>query len=417
MKIRWQLMFLFGVLFVALGGLVFMVLRQKPLLLLASELLLLGILVLFVFLIFRITRPLNQMALGLDAIKDQDFSGYLRTSGSGEIDKLVVVYNQMMDKIRSERMYQQEQHYFLQSLVSKLPVGLLILDYDENLKEFNPEAKRILGLTLDHLGKNLSHTILGEDVLHQSTALVRLGGSRHLRIYSDQFKHRGFYQKFVIVEEAGEEIRKVERESYGKVIRMMAHEVKNSVGAINSILESLVHAEGVSHEEKKDYLTIVISRNKSLNTFMDNFAKVVRLPYPEKLKVDLNQMLLSVYHLMKVKHETAGVHLSIELPKETVEIMGNREQLEQAFINIVLNAFEAQSTQIRFQLQKNRVKITDNGTGISASVQDMLFTPFFSTKPTGQGVGLTMVREILNNHGFDFSLSSKEGETSFEMEF
>ena len=150
---------------------------------------------------------------------------------------------------------------------------------------------------------------------------------------------------------------------------------------------------------------------------MNNFAKVVRLPFPDKVKVDLNQILLSVYHLMKLKHETSGVQFSIELPQETVEVMGSREQLEQAFINIVLNSFEAQSTQIRIQLRENRVRITDNGTGISSSAQDMLFTPFFSTKPTGQGVGLTMVREILNNHGFDFSLNSEEGETSFEIEF
>ncbi len=417
MKIRWQLLLLFGVLFAAIGGLVFVLLKDKPAYLIASEFLLFGLLILFSFLLLRITKPLNQMALGLDSLKDQDFSGYLRPSGSSEVDKLVEVYNKMMENIRNERVFQQEQHFFLQNLVEKLPVGLLILDFDNKIKEFNPEAKRILGLSFLDLGKNFSETILNDQVLDEPTNLIRLGGSRYIRVFSDRFKHRGFYQRFVIIEEAGEEIRKVERESYGKVIRMMAHEVKNSVGAINSILESLSSGEGFSDAEKKEYLGIVIERNKSLNAFMDNFAKVVRLPYPEKVDVNLNETILSVYHLMKVKHATKEVDFKLKLPEETVQIKASREQLEQTLINIILNAFEADSTHVTIQLLPNKLTISDNGTGISTAAKEMLFTPFCSTTPTGQGVGLTMVREVLHNHGFDFSLTSEEGETRFEIGF
>lgn len=420
MKIRWQLTLLFSILFIALAGLTFRLLKDKSLFLIIAEVGLLLALIVFVWILGRITKPIDQIALGVDALKDQDFSGIMRPSGSKEIDSLVMVYNQMLENIKKERVFQQEQHFFFQNLIESLPVGLLILDFDDKLKEYNPVARDILNIQESDIGLELrtSNLLLGNEILSQEIRhpqTYKISGTRYVRVFVDRFKHRGFYQKFVILEETGDEILKVEKQSYGKVIRMMAHEVKNSVGAINSILETLAAADGLSKEEISEYLRIVIERNTRLNTFMENFAKVVRLPIPEKRVFDFSETVSSVYHLMKLKFKEKPVEFTLKMPDEIVLLKGSQEQMEQVLINVILNAFEAisESGKVEITLTQNRFSVVDNGSGISEETKSKLFTPFFSTKPTGQGVGLTMVREILHNHGFAFELDSENGETRF----
>lgn len=416
-------MLIFGLLFISLAVLIFLLFREKPVLLFASEVILILLLVVFYLLLVRITRPLGQIALGLDSLKDQDFSGYMRPTGSKEINLLVEVYNKMLDNIRRERLFQQEQHFFLQNLVEALPVGLIILDFDDQLKEFNPVAREIMSISAEDKGRKLADTslLLRNEILKQEIRrpqTYRISPTRYIRVYVDRFRNRGFYQKFVILEEVGEEILKVEKQSYGKVIRMMAHEVKNSVGAINSILETLETAEGLPAEERAEYLRIVIDRNTRLNTFMENFAGVVRLPLPGKQVFNLSETVRSVHHLMKLRFQDKPVGFSCTLPPEPVMITGSQEQMEQALINIVLNAFEAVDGEgkVGIVLSAQELIVMNTGPGISEEVQAGLFTPFFSTKPTGQGVGLTMVREILHNHGLRFELGSGSGVTMFVIE-
>lgn len=421
MKVRTQFMFIFGLLFVLLAVAVFRIFRDNPALLFAAEFGLILLLILSYLLLIRITRPLDQIVLGLDSLKDQDFSGYMRKTGSKEINLLVEVYNKMLDNIRKERRFQQEQHFFLQNLIEALPVGLIILDYDDQLKEYNPVAREILGIREEDKGRKLTlplhEEILSQEIRHPQT--YKINSTRYIRVYVDRFRNRGFYQKFVILEEAGEEILKVEKQSYGKVIRMMAHEVKNSVGAVNSILETLATVNDLSGEERAEYLRIVIERNTRMNTFMENFARVVRLPLPGKEAFSLSETVSSVYHLMKLKFQQKPVEFTLCLPSEAVQVSGSQEQIEQALINIVLNAFEAinDKGKVEIILTPEALTVTDTGTGISEETQAGLFTPFFSTKPAGQGVGLTMVREILHHHGWAFELGSEGGVTTFVIRF
>lgn len=422
MRIKWQLSLLFSILFVIPGGLIFLLFRDRPARLIPAEVALLIALLLFLWMLGRILRPLDQITLGLDSLKDQDFSGYMRPTGSEETDRLVEVYNKMLDNIRKERRFQQEQHFFLQNLIEALPVGLIILDFDDQLKEYNPVAGEILGIKEEDKGRKLTDTslllraeILNQEIQHPKT--YKVNSTRYIRVYVDRFRNRGFYQKFVILEEAGDEILKVEKQSYGKVIRMMAHEVKNSVGAVNSILETLVTARELTEEERREYLQIVMDRNTRLNAFMENFARVVRLPLPGKQAFSLSETVSSVYHLMKLKFQHMPVEFTLNLPEEPVKMNGSQEQMEQVLINIILNAFEAipGEGKVKLQLTPHELTVTDTGTGISEEAETGLFTPFFSTKPTGQGVGLTMVREILHNHGLGFELRSARGVTVFAI--
>lgn len=424
MKIKWQLVIFFGVMLTLTAALAFLYFKEKPLLLLAAEIGLMILSVVFAGLLKGITRPIDQLAAGIDSLNDQDFSGFMRPTGSREINRLVEVYNRMLENIRKEKVFQQEQHFFLQNLIESLPVGLLILDFDNRLKEYNPVARHMLGIAKEHLGKRPDESgILPGPAFRnlelQSSGMLKTGGTRYIRVYTDRFRYRGFYHRFVILEEAGDEILEVERQSYGKVIRMMAHEVKNTVGAVNSILETLSGDTDLSDGEKKEYLGIVMERNRRLNIFMDNFAGVVRLPVPKMESFDVTETVRAVSNLFRLKHEKSGTGFSLTAPDQPVMLKGSREQMEQALINILLNSFEAIEGEgsVAIALTDSGITVTDTGRGIDEDTREKLFTPFFSTKPTGQGVGLTMVREILHHHRFPFRLYSENGLTRFEIGF
>jgi signal transduction histidine kinase len=198
---------------------------------------------------------------------------------------------------------------------------------------------------------------------------------------------------------------------------MMAHEVNNSLGATNSIVDTvksfLEEKGGEVDVEMAEALALAIDRHSSLSRFMHNFAEVVRLPKPQLDWVDLVTLVKDVAKLMRANLEEKDILLNFDDSGITsLKIRLDKKQIEQVLVNLIKNAKEAIDTsgQISLRLLKDPVQIiiADNGSGISPDVQEQLFTPFFSTKKDGQGVGLTLVREIVLNHGANINLTSRE---------
>jgi len=172
----------------------------------------------------------------------------------------------------------------------------------------------------------------------------------------------------------------------------------------------------------KDALGVGLDRNQNLNLFMRNFADLVKLPEPNRKLIDLNKLVTSVVTLMELKASEKEVKLVTELSAMPVNISADEQQMEQALINIVKNAIEAigEKGEVRLTttLRPRQLIITDTGKGISAEQSEQLFTPFFTTKKDGQGIGLTLVREILINHAFEFSLkTAAPQQTEFTINF
>jgi len=426
MKTKHQYTLLFGFLLISIGVLLYFVFEEKKEYFIGSEVILLILIVLGRKVYKNIFQPIELMRQGKNAISDEDFNVKFMKTGAKDMDELIQVYNQMIDKIRIERTFQQEQHYFLDLLIEALPVSILILDYDDNISEFNPKAEHILGLTPEVIGrplKALKHPLIKTigNLDLDEPATIRTEGINYYRCFANKFMHRGFPRKFIVVQELSGEILATEKKAFGKVIRMMAHEVNNTIGAVNSILDSISSQKPIDSDEALEYLPIVINRNQRLNEFMRNFAKVVRLPEPELVKVELNTLVSDLFQLMKVKIDKQGIDYKLFLPEQKVYVMADKEQLEQVLINIIKNSSEAieGSGEITVYLAANPAKIlvTDTGKGLSADASKQVFTPFFSTKQDGQGIGLTLVREILYNHQAEFSLTSNNGLTTFEIQF
>lgn len=380
----------------------------------------------------QLIQPLKSLMQGVDAIKDRDFNVRFLPTGKHEVDQLIDVYNQMIDQLRNERTLQEEQHFFLEKLILTSPTGIIILDYDQNIQQINPKALQILGLDekslLHHPVADLPEYLLKHlrNLKAGETKTIKLSGATTYKLQRAHFVDRGFARDFIMMEELTAEILAAEKNVYGKVIRMMAHEVNNTIGPVNSIIDSALKTDqlwnGHHSDPLKDALQVALDRNQNLNLFMRNFADLVKLPQANKKRVDLHEVVNSIVKLMEIRAAERNIILKTELTEEPFYISADEQQLEQAFINIVKNAIEAieGDGMIKFttDLRLRQLVISDSGKGISTEQSENLFTPFYSTKKDGQGIGLTLVREIFINHGFEFSLKTvAERHTEFIIVF
>ena len=206
----------------------------------------------------------------------------------------------------------------------------------------------------------------------------------------------------------------------------MAHEINNSIGAINSILHSFHHYAPQLHaDDRPDFtqaLDVSIARNTQLANFIANFAHLVRLPPPVPQPTDLHALLRSICRLLQPHSEERRIAWHLEVPPTPLVLCFDAQQLEQALLNIAKNALEAigsgGNVWVHTTAQPPAVFIENDGTRLSTDVSQRLFTPFFSTKRDGQGIGLTLVRDILLAHGFTFQLRTEDtGRTVFSIHF
>lgn len=375
-----------------------------------------------------VSRLLRTLELGDEAarlIREADFTTRLLPVGDKRINGLIDVYNRMVDTLRGERARIQEQQHFLEQIVGASPSGMVVLDFDGRISDINPAALALLGISRDAaIGSrpgSLAQPLAAHlALLAPGTADVcSLSGARRVRCHRGSFIDRGFPRDFFVIEELTEEARRIERAAYEKVIRVMSHEVSNTVAASNSLLESsLTYAAqlpAASGADLQHALRIAMDRSSQLNQFLRRFADVFRLPAPRRERTDLRVLLRQLVTLMQVRSPETTV--SCEWEEDAVPVWAelDRAQFEQACLNIIKNGVEAAGPggSVVIAIATNGaatfITIDDSGPGPGPEAEAHLFTPFFSTKPQGQGIGLTLVREILTGHGFGYTMERLPG--------
>ncbi|MCE7063227.1 PAS domain-containing sensor histidine kinase [Dyadobacter sp. CY343] len=414
------------VLHLVLVLLVFKILSQDKLMFILSEIFLFLSAVASIQLYRNFMQPIQFVKSGIEAIKDKDFSIKFVPTGKGEIDTLIEVYNLMIDQLREERTRLYEQHFFLEKLIEASPISIIILDYDNRIESLNLKAKAQFGTQAEGLaGKSLDETaqpLLEELVNMQDgeSKVVKTNGIVTYKVQRSHFMDKGFKRSFLMLEELTNEILESEKNAYGKVIRMMAHEVNNTLGATDSILQTTQNIlPDTDYRELKEALGIASERNQRLTRFMRNFADVVRLPMPTSIPTNVGKLVKDVAIFMEPTATAKGVAMQVFLPEVDVTKKLDKGQMEHVLVNIIKNAIEACETgnQIELYVSDPEIVIRNNGYPIDSERSAKLFNPFFSTKRDGQGIGLTLTREILANHGYGFSLQTGEnGWTAFTIE-
>ena len=397
---------------------------------LVGEILVITSLFFFVHIYKKLVKPVQIISSAMSLLNERNFNTQLISVGQPEIDSLINVYNKMSVNLRQERIKLQENNFFLNKLIEAGKSGIIIFDFNGNIIKLNRVAKDLLGLNDDNIIISLSN-IDGKMAnellqLHDGdNRIIRIDGVKRYRAYRSGFMDNGFQRPFIIIEELTQELIKAERQSYEKVIRMMSHEINNSVCAVNSIIDSVItFNESVNHplvNDIREALEVSRNRNQNLTNFMRNFANVVKIPKPILVNTNINSLIHNTVQLMIPLASSSGVQIKIVTPNQPVIIKADATQIEQVIINCIKNSIEACQHKgvITVQLTNNCLSVIDNGNGISADNQQKLFTPFFSTKPNGQGIGLTIIREVLSNHGFNFSLTSCNNKqlTEFAIQF
>lgn len=397
--------------------------EQKEMVILAEVLLMLS-----AYIAFRIYRsiisPLQLLGRGAAALEDQDFSVKLMPTGSQEMDRIGNIYNQMIDQLRNERISGKQREEFLDQLLDSAELGVVVLDFDGEVYSMNNWMER-------QCRNDAFRTAIFEPSLHlrprpknslseekQTTAqdILTGPGNRRYHVEAANFVDRGFERGFLIIQDVTSELLAAEKDAYGKVIRMMAHEVNNSNAAIVSLLRSVHDAATESdpqlEELNREYLPIVINRAENMTSFMRNFARVIRLPIANKKRIDLNELLHRTGEVMASVLTESNIELRYELHPDPVFFVADAAHLEQVVVNALTNAKESIGSDGNIRVSSTAFPagfvVADDGPGISPQAKEQLFTPFFSTKPTGQGVGLTLTRDILEAHDATYSLGTEE---------
>jgi signal transduction histidine kinase len=258
------------------------------------------------------------------------------------------------------------------------------------------------------------------------TLAIQLNGSNKYKCYRSYFINRGVKQSFFIIEELTKELLKAEKQSYEKVIRMMSHEVNNSVGAVNSIIDSTITYLGdmqiPENKEYKNVLHVAKERIINLNLFTRRLADIVHIPEPKLSTCNLTEVIKQVLMLFHVEFEQKKIKVTTQYESDKALITFDHQQLELVLINIIKNASQAMDAggaiNIYFRHDPPTLTIENSGEPIPEDIRKRLFEPFFTTKKSGQGIGLTLIREILMNHSCDFSLKTRDdGITEFQIIF
>ena len=400
------------------GVALFATFRSHPTLFYVTE----GFVVLILFYLWyfyrKTIRPYDTLIGGMELVRELDLTTRLAPSGQHETDIIVRTFNDLLGRLRSEHLRLEEQYTFLNLLIDASPMGVIQCDLDGNTTSMNPAAREMLSPSIE---ETIHALPLGE------TTTVRIpGGPQLFRISHLSFPDRGFQHPFFLIESLTSEIRLAEKAAYERVIRMIAHEVNNSVAGIIGSLTG----------DKAERLT-------ALSSFVSRFAEVVKIPQPQLQLCDLSEEVEACRPFLENLCTQAHVHIDFRLTDEAVPVHLDTVLFQQVLINIVKNAVESigkatgsclasdqrpggrvsgNATQGLVTLEVTTpatLTITDNGHGIPPDIAKNLFTPFFSTKPQGQGLGLLLIRDILTSHHCTFNLLTDPEDhlTRFTIQF
>lgn len=401
-----------------------------------------------IFLI-RYLRRLNLQTIEyFDLIKNKE-SGFrlTNTTDRNSFSKLRKQFNDTNKIIQDIRIEKEIQTNYLNHLVNYINIGLFSYDENEKIQFINPEAKRILGIEnifklddLNILNKNfadfLRHIKPGEsEVIEISEPAIK----QKLSVNCGLLNLKDSEIKLVSFQDIDKHLYKNEIESWNKLIRILNHEIMNSITPITSLSKTMkkyfYDGESIKSPEKipstsinrtVEGLEIIEERGVGLINFVNNYRKLSSLPKPNKTKIDIHKLLVQTKSLFTDEIESKNIDIKIEVEPKDLVLNADKEQISQILINLVKNSLQAlqhkkEGKIILFstkQDDKIQIAVKDNGRGISDDIINDIFIPFYTTSETGSGIGLSISKQIMKMHDGTISVSSIPNEsTEFSLVF
>jgi two-component system, NtrC family, nitrogen regulation sensor histidine kinase NtrY len=366
----------------------------------------------------RIVFPLQTMANLLEALRENDFS--FRARGARRDDPLgetLFEINALADTLRDERLGSLEASALLRTVMAEIDVAVFAFDDQRKLRLVNRAGERLLGRPLEQLLWRTADEITLAACLDGSAPRVLNiafpGGSGQWQVRRGSFRQGGLPHTLVVLSDVNVPLRHQEREAWHRLIRVLGHELNNSLAPIKSIagsLESIAAQDPMPEDWRADMrrgLGIIASRTDALSRFTTAYTALARLPRPNMRAVDLSALVERVARLEMRK--------SIEIqPGEPVAVQADPDQLEQLLINLMRNAVDAAletggAVRVGWHQNSHRVSVYIEDEGPGLANPSNLFVPFFTTKPQGSGIGLVLGRQIAEAHGGTLTLEPRSG--------
>lgn len=352
----------------------------------------------------RIVRPLYSLAGLLEALREGDYS--LRGAQGGVLGDVVYDINALADRLQKERFDFEESSYLLGKTLAALDSAVFVFDEASRLRLLNPASQRLLHAERHRLfGRTAMDLGLAELLDGPSSAVLSRtfpSGSGRFEIRHAPLRSQGRGGRLLVINDVGRVLREEERQAWQRLLRVLAHEVNNSLAPIQSMagtLATLASRDPLPSDWRDDFrsgLELMGHRAESLARFLSSYSKLARLPPPNKQDVELSAL---VEKTARLEHR---LPVRVE-PGEPLRLQADADQLEQALINLLRNAVEAMLPEggeavVRWRREEHRAVIEVEDTGPGPPSSDNLFVPFFTTKPNGSGIGLALVRQIAEAH-------------------
>ena len=363
----------------------------------------------------RVVFPLYTLAGLLEALREGDYS--LRGVQGGVLGDVVYDINALAERLQKERLEFEESTHLLGKTLAALDSGVFVFDEALRLRLLNPAAQRLLDAGRHRLF-GLSAVELGlggllDGPADQVTVHTFPSRSGRFQVRHAALRSGGRGGRLLVINDVGRVLREEERAAWQRLLRVLGHEVNNSLAPIQSMagtLATLVAREPLPADWREDFrggLELIGNRAGALARFLTGYGKLARLPPPQCAAVDLRGLVEKVARLPLV--HPAGHQVTLEEGAPLVASV-DADQVEQALINLVQNAIEAASREVRVrwrrQGERALIEIEDDGPGPPPS--DNLFVPFFTTKPGGSGIGLALARQIAEAHDGGVTLGVRD---------
>ena len=393
----------------------------------------------------KTNRDLNRFLL---SIRHSDFSqSYTNQLKGSGFDELNAAFSEVTKEFQQAKIEKEEHFRFLQTIIDHVGIALIAFNPDGEVELINNAAKKLLKIPrlgnikdIESISSGLADKLGSISPGDKDLVKFKQGDNLlQLSIYATGFILRQQQLNLVAMQNIQSELEEKEMISWQNLIRVLTHEIMNSITPIASLAST---AAGLLKDDKEckvpEGLNEVITdvghavktiekRSKGLITFIDNYRKLTRIPKPDFKIVQVNDLFERVESLMKDQFEHRSIKFNKEVDPESLTITADPALIEQVLINLCKNSVEAVSgvscPKIKLKagtdgLGNPVVKVIDNGKGISEDVAERIFIPFFTTKPEGSGIGLSLSRQIIRLHKGTIGVVSTPNErTVFKLRF
>ena len=399
-------------------------------------------------LIRYLTKTNRDLTRLLQSIKYSDFSqSFINNIKGSGFEELQAALTEVIKEFQRAKLEKEEHFRFLQTIVDHVGIGLIAFSPQGQVELINNAAKKLLKVPamqdisdLEPVSPRLAEMLLKLTPGDKDLIKLQQGDDLlQLSIYATGFVLRQQQLMLVAMQDIQGALEEEEMKSWQNLIRVLTHEIMNSITPIASLAST---AHGLLKDEQecelprslnetigdvRQSVNTIEKRSKGLLTFIENYRKLTRIPKPDFKIVAVKDLFQRVEHLMKDQFEAHGIKFYARIDPQSLELTADQALIEQVLINLCKNAVEALNDvaypKIKLKAGTDGtgnpvIKVIDNGRGISEEVAERIFIPFFTTKQQGSGIGLSLSRQIIRLHKGTIGVTSTPNEkTVFKLRF